>query len=54
MRTATCRARGREAGWWGVGTRSSTDPSVADQLLAKIEEISKIFREPVARLRGVH
>ena len=29
----------------GGGTKSSTDPAVADQLLAKIEEISKIFWE---------
>ena len=29
----------------GGGTKSSTDPGVADQLLAKIEEISKIFWE---------
>src|SRR5271154_1710699 len=27
----------------GGGTKSSADPAVADQLLAKIEEISKIF-----------
>jgi nickel superoxide dismutase len=27
------------------GTKGSTDPAVADQLLAKIEEISKIFWE---------
>jgi len=29
----------------GGGTKASTDPSAADQLLAKIEEISKIFWE---------
>ena len=29
----------------GGGTKSSSDPAVADQLLAKIEEISKIFWE---------
>ena len=29
----------------GGGTKSSADPAVADQLLAKIEEISKIFWE---------
>lgn len=29
----------------GSGTKSSSDPAVADQLLAKIEEISKIFLE---------
>jgi nickel superoxide dismutase len=29
----------------GGGTKSSTDPAVAEQLLAKIEEISKIFWE---------
>ena len=29
----------------GGGTKSSTDPAVADQLLAKIDEISKIFWE---------
>ncbi len=29
----------------GGGTKSSTDPAVADQLLGKIEEISKIFWE---------
>jgi nickel superoxide dismutase len=27
------------------GTKGSADPAVADQLLAKIEEVSKIFRE---------
>ena len=27
------------------GTKGSADPAVADQLLAKIEEISKIFWE---------
>jgi nickel superoxide dismutase len=27
----------------GGGTKSSADPAVADQLLAKIDEISKIF-----------
>jgi nickel superoxide dismutase len=29
----------------GAGTKGSTDPSVGDQLLAKIDEISKIFWE---------
>ena len=29
----------------GGGTKSSNDPAVADQLLGKIEEISKIFWE---------
>jgi nickel superoxide dismutase len=29
----------------GGGTKSSDDPAVADQLLAKIDEISKIFWE---------
>ena len=29
----------------GGGTKSSVDPAVADQLLAKIDEISKIFWE---------
>jgi len=29
----------------GGGTKSSVDPAVADQLLGKIEEISKIFWE---------
>ncbi len=29
----------------GGGTKSSTDPAVASQLLGKIEEISKIFWE---------
>jgi nickel superoxide dismutase len=29
----------------GGGTKSSTDPAAADQLLAKIDEISKIFWE---------
>jgi len=29
----------------GGGTKSSTDPAVANQLLGKIEEISKIFWE---------
>ena len=29
----------------GGGTKASTDPSVADELLEKIEEISKIFWE---------
>ena len=29
----------------GSGTKSSADPAVADQLLGKIEEISKIFWE---------
>ncbi len=29
----------------GGGTKSSTDPAVADQLLGKIDEISKIFWE---------
>ena len=29
----------------GGGTKSSTDPAVADELLAKIDEISKIFWE---------
>ena len=29
----------------GGGTTSSTDPAVADQLLAKIDEINKIFWE---------
>jgi nickel superoxide dismutase len=29
----------------GVGTKSSVDPAVADELLAKIDEISKIFWE---------
>jgi nickel superoxide dismutase len=29
----------------GNGTKSSTDPATADQLLGKIEEISKIFWE---------
>ena len=29
----------------GGGTKSSTDPAVADQLLAKIDEINKIFWE---------
>ncbi len=29
----------------GGGTKSSTDPAVADKLLGKIEEISKIFWE---------
>jgi nickel superoxide dismutase len=29
----------------GAGTKSSTDPAVAEQLLAKIDEISKIFWE---------
>ena len=29
----------------GTGTKGSTDPDVAGQLLAKIEEISKIFWE---------
>jgi hypothetical protein len=29
----------------GTGTKGSTDPDVASQLLAKIEEISKIFWE---------
>jgi nickel superoxide dismutase len=28
-----------------AGTKGSADPTVADQLLAKIEEISKIFWE---------
>ena len=32
-------------GGGGGGTKSSTDPAVADQLLAKIDEISKIFWE---------
>jgi len=29
----------------GTGTKGSTDPGVGDQLLAKIDEISKIFWE---------
>jgi nickel superoxide dismutase len=29
----------------GGGAKSSTDPAVADQLLAKIEELGKIFWE---------
>ena len=29
----------------GGGTKCSADPAVADQLLAKIDEISKIFWE---------
>jgi nickel superoxide dismutase len=29
----------------GAGTKGSADPAVAGQLLAKIEEISKIFWE---------
>jgi nickel superoxide dismutase len=29
----------------GAGTKSSTDPATAEQLLGKIEEISKIFWE---------
>ena len=29
----------------GGGTKASTDPAVADQLLAKIDEINKIFWE---------
>jgi nickel superoxide dismutase len=33
------------AGGGAGGTKSSTDPAVADQLLAKIDEISKIFWE---------
>ena len=29
----------------GTGTKATAEPGVADQLLAKIEEISKIFWE---------
>ena len=42
---ATKLAGGGGGGGGGGGTKSSTDPAVADHLLAKIDEISKIFWE---------
>ena len=46
-RSEAGRSAGRRAKSWrgGGGTKSSADPAVADQLLAKIDEINKIFWE---------